>query len=292
VISRAVVRDLFDERESAHIFSQLMLVMGAAPILAPWLGSQLLAVSGWRLIFLVLAGFGLLCFLVSAWALPETLPPSRRTRGGMPAVFRSFGELLGNRRFLGYVLVAGCTAGAQFAYIAGSAFVFIELHGVSAQHFALFFGGNALGLIGAAQINRLLLRRHTPESILPWALTINMLAGIALAICGETDWGGFPALVILLFACMSCMGFSFPNLAAAALAPFGRAAGSASAVLGTVQFAVGGLAGALVGLLHNGTALPMTAIIAVCSIGGFVVLHTLARPGVVAATDVEIPVNS
>ena len=290
VIARAVVRDLFDERRSAHIFSQLMLVMGAAPILAPWIGGQVLALGSWRAIFVVLAGFGAVCFTASALGLPESLPPERRSRHGMPAVFRTFGELLRNRRFLGYALIAGCTAGANFAYIAGASLVYIELYGVSPQHFGFFFAANALGLIGASQINRLLLRRFTPEAILARSLAVNVLAGAALVFCGATGRGGLPALALLLFVGLSSVGLSFPNLTAAALAPFGRAAGSASAVLGTLQFAVGGLSGALVGLLHNGTALPMTAVFAVCATGALLVLRTLAQPRE-AMTPVALPVT-
>ena len=279
VISRAVVRDLFDERSSTHIFSNLMLIMGVAPIVAPWVGGQLLVLGSWRLIFFLMAAFGCFCFLASAWALPESLPPSRRLQHGVFGVFRTYGTLVGNRNFLGYALVAGCTAGTHFAYLAGVSFVYIELYGISAQNFGLFFAVNALGLIGAAQVNRLLLRRFTSRSILAFALATNMTTGLALAVCGATRWGGFPMLVGLFFVSLSSVGMSFPNLMAAALAPFGRAAGSASSVLGTVQFAVGGLSGALVGLLHNGTAFPMTAMLAACATGGFIALRTMAQHG-------------
>ncbi len=288
VISRAVVRDLFDERASTHIFSNLMLVMGAAPILAPWVGGQLLAFGNWRLIFFLMTGFGVFCLLASAWALPESLPPSRRVRHGLIGVFRTYGTLVGNRNFLGYALVAGCTAGTHFAYLAGVSFVYIDLHGISAQHFGLFFAVNALGLIGAAQLNRLLLRRYASGSILAFALALNMTAGLALAVCGKTGLGGFPALVGLFFVSLSSVGLSFPNLMAAALAPFGRAAGSASSVLGTVQFAVGGLSGALVGLLHDGTAFPMTAMIALCATGGFIALRTMAQYGAISKEKVPV----
>lgn len=281
VVSRAVVRDLFDERAAARMFSQLMLVMGIAPIVAPWLGGQILTFGSWRLIFLLLAAFGCACFVMTALALPETHPPVRRTREGLLAALRTFGSLLQHRQFLGYSLVAGFTSGTNFAYIAGSSFVYIELYGVSVQHFGLFFGLNALGLMVSTQMNRWLLLRRAPETILAGALATNLTAGLALAVCGATGWGGLPAVMVFLFVSLFSIGLSFPNLAAAAMAPFGRKAGSASAVLGTLQFAVGGIAGAAVGLLHNGTALPMTGTVAVCAMGGFAALHTLVtrRPG-------------
>lgn len=279
VVGRAIVRDLFDERSSAHLFSQLMLVMGAAPILAPWLGGQLLLLRGWRLIFLVLAAFGCLCFVATACGLPETHPPARRTRQGAADVLRGLWALLRDRRFLGYCLVAGFCAGTMFAYISGSSFVYIELHHISAQHFGYFFGLNAVGLIGAAQINRLLLRRWTPEAILARVLVANVVAAAGLALCGATGWGGLPGIAVFLFACLFCLGIANPNFAAAAMAPFGKKAGSASAVLGTLQFAIGGLAGAAVGLLHNGTAIPMAGTVATCALGALLAFHFLTRPG-------------
>ena len=278
VIARAVVRDLFDEREAARMFSQLMLVMGVTPVLAPWLGGQILAFANWRMIFYLLTGFGLFCLLMSARFLPETLPDARRARGGLPATLRDFGRLLRDRRFLGYTLVAGFGAGTLFAYIAGSPYVFIQLHHVSEQRFGLFFGLNAAGFIGAAQFNRWLLHRCSPEAILPAATGGGLVAGLLLALCGATGWGGLPAFAALLFACLSMLGVAGPNIAAAALAPFGRAAGSASALLGTAQFLLGALAGGFVGLFHNGTAFPMSATVAAASAGGYLALRTLARP--------------
>jgi DHA1 family bicyclomycin/chloramphenicol resistance-like MFS transporter len=281
VITRAVVRDLYDERQAAGIFSQLMMVMGVAPILAPWVGGQILLWGSWRLIFFLLTGFGCFCFAATALGLPETLPPQRRRREGATGVLRIFRDLLRHRGFRGYALVAGFTSGTMFAYIAGSSFVYMELYGVSAQHFGLFFGANACGMALAGQANRWLLRRSAPEAILNGAMWASLALGLALAACGATVFGKLPVLAGLLFCALFSNGIVFPNLMAAVMAPFQRTAGSASALLGTVQFAVGGLAGAMVGLLYNGTALPMTGTLAACAAGGFFALRTLhKRPSV------------
>ncbi len=277
VIARAIVRDLFEGHESAHFFSQLMVVMGVAPIAAPWLGGQVLSLGNWRLIFVALAAFGGLCLLLSAFTLRETLPAERRTGKGIADVVKTFGSLLRHRVFAGYALVAGLCSGVLFAYIAGAPLVYIELHHVSPQHFGLFFGANAVGLIGAAQLNRLLLRTHTIEGVLRTAMIANLIITIALAIVGATGWGGLPALAILLFLCMACIGLSGPNLMTAALAPFRSSAGSASALLGLAQYAVGGIAGALVGILHNHSAVPMTAVVAACGIGSFIALGLVPK---------------
>ena len=277
VITRAVVRDLYDERQAAGIFSQLMMVMGVAPILAPWVGGQILLWGSWRLIFFLLTGFGCFCFAATALGLPESLPPQRRRREGITGVLRVFRDLLRHRGFRGYALVAGFTSGTMFAYISGSSFVYMELYGVSAQHFGLFFGANACGMAFAGQANRWLLRRATPEAILNGAMQVSLALGLALAACGATGFGKLPLLAGLLFCALFSNGVVFPNLMAAIMAPFQRTAGSASALLGTVQFAVGGLAGAMVGVLYNGTALPMTGTLAACAAGGFLALRTLHK---------------
>jgi len=280
VIARAVVRDLYDHKQSAHVFSQLMIVMAAAPILAPWVGGQVLTFGSWRLIFYVLAGFGVLCFLLAALAVPESHPPVNRTTAGLRKSLRTFGALLRHRSFVGYSLVAGFTSGGNFAYITGSAFVYITVFGVSTQNFSYFFGANAFSLIVASQMNRWLLRRFHPEQILERALSISLVSSASvLILCGLTGVGGIEVLAVLIFVCFLCSGTAFPNVAATAMAPFGRNAGSASALLGTVQFAIGGLAGATVGIWYDGTALPMTGTLAACVLGAVLALHLVARRG-------------
>lgn len=277
VVTRAIVRDLYDEHEAALIYSQLMTVMGMAPILAPWVGGQILLYGNWRLIFYVLTGFGVFCFLATLFWLPETLPPQRRRAESAWGVLRVFRDLLRHRGFRGYALVAGFGSGITFAYISGSSYVYINLYGVSEQHFGYFFGANACGLALAAQVNRFLLRKATPEAILEGAFTAALVLGLSMAFCGATGFGKFPAIVVLLFLTLFCAGIAFPNLLAAVMAPFKRTAGSASALLGTVQFAVGGMAGALVGLLNNGTAFPMTGILAACALGAFLSLRAVHK---------------
>ncbi|HAJ36966.1 MAG TPA: Bcr/CflA family drug resistance efflux transporter, partial [Chloroflexi bacterium] len=171
VIGRSVVRDLFDERESARMFSFLVLVMGIAPITAPLIGGQLLVLFGWRSIFLVLAAFGVLCFVMVWLWLEESLPHARRTTTGLGSALRSYGGLLADARYMGFALAGGLASAAMFAYISGSPFVFIELNGVPPAQFGLFFGANAFGLIAASQLNRWLLTYYTSTQLLVVALS-------------------------------------------------------------------------------------------------------------------------
>jgi len=277
-IGRSIVRDLFDQRESARMYSILMLMMGVAPITAPFIGGQILVTFGWRPIFLALSGFGLACLAAVLFILPETAPPERRTRAGLGAALRAYGDLLADGRFMGYTAASALAIGAMFAYIAGSPFVFIELNGVRPDRYGLLFGANAVGLIMASQFNRWLLRYYTSCRILRVALAIMAGGGLLLAAATATGFGGFQAMLLLLFFCISSNGLVQPNALALAMAPHGRQAGSASALLGATQSALAAALGALVGLLHNGTELPMMVTIAACGPAAFLVVQRLGLP--------------
>ena len=276
VIARSVVRDLFDPRDSARMYSFLMLMMGLAPITAPLIGGQILVVWGWRAIFVVLSGFGLACLAAVLFALPETLPPERRTRAGLGAALRTYGGLLADRRFMAYAAASALAIGAMFAYIAGSPFVFIELHGVRPERYGFLFGTNALGLISASQLNRWLLRHYGSGQILRAGLGIMAGSGLLLLAATGLGVGGFGVMLVLLFCCIATYGLVQPNAIALAMAPQGRQAGAASALLGACQSILGAAVGGLVGLLHNGTALPMVVVIAACVTAA---LLTLRRMG-------------
>lgn len=283
VITRSVVRDLFDARESARMYSFLMLVMGLAPITAPLIGGQILLFFGWRGIFWLLAFFGIACVLLVWFGLPETLPPERRVSTGPLQALRIYGRILTDRRFVGYALTSGCVAAGMFAYISGSPFVIIELYGVAPEHYGLIFGANAFGLIMASQINRRLLQRFPGDTIQAIALGTIVTSGVVLVLVAGSGLGGLPGLLVPLFICIAGYGLVSPNATAAAMAPHGSAAGSASALLGSLQFIVGAAAGTLVGVLYNSTALPMAAVIAVCLVCGATSFALLAQPRRAAA---------
>lgn len=268
VISRAIVRDLYDTAEAARMFSLLMLVMGAAPILAPLVGGQLLLFTGWRGIFLSLGLFGFLSFCASLIWLPESLPPEKRLQQSLAEMAASYGSFFSRRQYLYYAVALGAIAGFNFSYIAGAPHLFIELHGISPQHFGIIFGLNAAGLIGASQLNRKLLRRYLSEQILQVTFAVNLLGALLLTIAVTAGIGGFATQLVLLFVCLCTTGLLYPNVTALALAPFATAAGTASALLGTIQYTLGATAGVFVGTFHNGTGLPMVLTMAVCSVIG------------------------
>jgi DHA1 family bicyclomycin/chloramphenicol resistance-like MFS transporter len=161
-----------------------------------------------------------------------------------------------------------------FAYIAGSPFVFMKLFGISEQHYGWIFGVNALGLITASQVNRVLLRKRTSAEIILRASTLQFIFGLLLALGSRLHLLGFAGTFLLIFGFMMMQGFVFPNASALAIEPFTRNAGSASALLGSLQMTSGAVASALVSYFHNGTALPMAGVMTVCGLLSFATLLT------------------
>ena len=286
VIATAVVRDLFTGTAFARMLSRLLLVMGAAPVLAPTLGSELLRWTQWRGVFAALAVFGVLLMLVAVLGLPETLPPARRQRGGPLHIVRLYGGLLRDRAFVGLIMVAGLAMAALFAYVAGSSFVMQEQYGLDEQQFGIAFGAGAIGLIAATQGNVRLLRRYTPQRILLVALLAGTAAALVLVALAVTGLGGLPALLVALWLVLAATGLALPNAPALALSRHGEAAGTASALLGAVQFGVGAVAAPLVGVLGNG-AVAMAAVIAGGLASALLALLVVARPDQLAAVEAE-----
>ena len=286
VIAMAVVRDLFNGAAFAQLLSRLLLVMGAAPILAPTLGSELLRWTQWRGVFAALAVFGVLLLLIAVLGLRETLPPARRQRGGVLPTVRLYGSLLRDRAFVGLVLVAGLAMAALFAYVGGSSFVLQEQYGLNEQEFGFAFGAGAIGLIAATQGNVRLLRRYSPERILLAALFVGTGAALVLLGVAATGLGGLPALLASLWVVLASAGLALPNAPALALTRHGEAAGTASALLGAVQFGIGALAAPLVGVLGTG-AVAMTLVIAGGLASALVVLLLVVRPARLSALEPE-----
>ena len=169
-------------------------------------------------------------------------------------------RILRDREYLGWVLSGGLVFAGLLAYISGSSFVFIELFHVPPERFGLYFGANAIGLMIASQVNRCLAARVRPEVIVRMVLPIAVIAGVTLLVDAYTGFGGFPGILVPLFCFIACHGFVAPNTTALAMSPYGAVAGSASALMGTLQFVLGAAAGGLVSAFGNGTAVPFAAV--------------------------------
>ena len=260
VVSMAVVRDLFRGIRAAQLLSRLVLVLGVAPILAPSLGSALLALTSWRGIFVVLALVALLMLVLAFVALPETLPVERRRPVSLVGSLRAYGSLFGDRLFIVMVLVAGLMFATLFAYISGASFVLQDLYGLTPQQFGLAFSANAVGMIAMTQLNPWLVKRFSPVSVLTFGVLLAVSGAVTLLILMLLGVDGWLAFMAPLFFVISAAGLSFPNAPAIALNRHGESAGTAAAMLGASQFMIGGAVAPLVGVFGNGTPVPMAAI--------------------------------
>ncbi|MEU6367208.1 multidrug effflux MFS transporter [Streptomyces sp. NPDC046931] len=281
VIARAVVRDLYDGVAIARFFSTLMLISGVAPIVAPLIGGQILRVTDWRGVFVVLTAVGI-ALAALVWArLPETLPRAGRHCGGVGFALRSMRTLLADRAFTGYTVAGGFAFAALFAYISASPFVIQEIYGASPQTFSLLFGLNSVGLLVAGQINgKVLVGRVGPDKVLAAGLTVVTLAAAALLlmVTGALGPVGLAPVATALFVLMSAMGFTLPNTQALALMRTRHHAGSASALLGTSSFLIATVVSPLVGIAGVHTAVPMAVVQLAAALVAATCFVTLCRP--------------
>lgn len=276
VIGRAVIADLFAGKAAAAFFSAVASINGLAPILAPVIGGQVLRVGTWRTVFWVLAGIGVLLLVLSMLIVRESLPPDRRTSGGLPATLTAFAALARDRGYVGCVLAGSLVTAAMFGYISASPFVLQDRFGLSAQWFSACFALNALGIVGATQLGRLLLRRTSSVTLLTVGVLQGLAGSVLLGLTVAAGWG-LPMVLISLFVMVSAVGFALPHASAIAMDRHRRIAGSASALLGLTQFALGAITAPLVGLGDpaSGVALAVVAV-AATALGALALLA--ARP--------------
>jgi len=290
VIALAIARDLYSGIALARCISLLMMVNFLAPIIAPIFGGQLLRFSSWRGVFVTLALISVVFLLASAFGFGETLPADSRQSGGISATFRAFRNLLADRRFIGYALSCSFAFAAGIVYISVSPFILENIYGLSPQLFSLLFGINALGLAIMAQVSARLVGRVSPQKLLTWGVATIAIAATAL-LMGILSGIGLAGVLASFFVMTASLGFIAPNATALALANTNtRTAGSASALLGVLQFSIGAVAAPLVGLGGTTTAVPMAAAIAVFGLATLVTLIVFCRPAqALAEARVEHP---
>jgi DHA1 family bicyclomycin/chloramphenicol resistance-like MFS transporter len=276
VIPRAVVRDLAEGHAAAVLMSRLALVMGAAPILAPTVGSAVLAFADWRGIFWILTAYGATCCVLVAFLLPDTLPPDRRITLHVGKQLARYRSILGERNFLSHATMGGFATFAFFAYLGGSSPVFIQGFHLTPAQYAIIFGANSFGLICCAQLNPFVLRRFGHSRVLSTVAGVHLCATAALTTIAFAGLHSLALVVAPIFVAIACMGMLNPNTIVGALARHAQHAGSASAVMGTGQYLLGAFSGLMVGLLTDGTPRGMAALMLAGSIG--MVLADLWRP--------------
>ncbi|WP_339288481.1 multidrug effflux MFS transporter [Paenibacillus sp. FSL E2-0201] len=278
VVSRAAVRDLYSGSELTKFFSLLMIVNGLGPILAPVIGGQLLRVTTWQGIFLVLFAAGIIICLTILLRLPETLPKERRSKSGLKGTLLTFRVLLGNRKFMGYALSQGFVTASMFAYISGSSFVLQNIFAVTPQVYSLIFAMNGLGIIITGQIAGRLAGKVSETKLLLSGLLLCTMGGILLLLTILVG-GGLIPILICLFAVVSSVGIVGATSFSLAMQDQGETAGSASALIGLIPLLLGSCVAPLVGLGGVESALPMAIVIACTGVLSILSYLLLVRRG-------------
>ena len=271
VTSRAMVRDLFEVKQNAKIFSTLMLVVAVSPIIAPTAGGYITAVFGWRYVFAMLVIINIIIIAGVYLLLPESKKPDPNFSLKAGAIIKNFATIIKHPQFYAYALTGAIAYGGLCAYISGSPYVFMEIFRVNEKQYGWIFALIAVGIISASQVNTLALKKYSSEQIIKAASFCQSVIGITLAVISLTGFSELFTTIFFIFLFLCCQGFIFPNASALSLAAFGNNAGSASALMGAIQMSVGAGASALVSFLENGTSLPMAGVMACCSLTAFLV---------------------
>lgn len=278
ILPRAMVRDLADGPEAARLMSRLMLVMGVAPITAPMLGAFIVSFASWRMIFGICALYGVAAIALAWTYLPDTLPLERRTRIGTVGVLVRYVGILRERAFLTHAGVGSFNAACLFAYLAGSPQIFINMYGWHTAGYAVLFGVNSAAYIAISQLNPGLVNRYGIAPVISFAVIALLSACLLLTLLALHPIGALPIAGSLLL-CEVGFGLLTPCSMVGALSRHQAHAGSASALFGTLQYGGGALAGLLVGVLANRTALPMALVMLACALAAFG--SARARPSLV-----------
>lgn len=257
-IPRAIVRDIFTPQESARVFSHLILVMGLAPVFAPLVGNLILEHFGWRAIFAFLAGFAVFCLVISYRSIPETTGPNKDEK--ISKAFRKYWGILHDPRFVINALAGGFMMGGLFAYVTGSPAIYLDFFGISSRHYGLIFSINSIGFIVFSQINARLLRKYSIDILFRKIIVAPLIIGLALAFCPSDFW----CVTGLFFLFLCSCGMIFPNTTALALANHAKHSGSASALLGTIQFAIAAISSFLVSEFYREDISIICLVVAIC----------------------------
>lgn len=280
VVAMAIVRDLFGGRRLVVMLSRLALVSGVAPVIAPLIGSALLAVMPWRGIFVVLAVYGFV-MLVSAIALvPETLPKARRGAAGGASVLARYRSVFSDGVFIGVLIIGGMTFSGLFSYLSSSSFLFQEGYGFDAQQYGMLFAVNSLGVVLGVQTASRLAARFGPQWVLAFSTGVLVLASAAIIVIDQTGLGLWPTMAAL-FVFMTACGFTFPCVQVLALDRHGEAAGTAASIIGACNFGVAGLISPIVGWIARDagiTATTMASVMVGCAVIGCLSLWLIVRP--------------
>lgn len=253
MLARAMIRDLYARTRAAQMLSTLVIISAIAPVVGPLLGGQIVTIASWRAVFWLLVVMGAAMF-IALWWLPETLPGEKRLTTPISSAFGNYASLLKNREFMRYTLCVSFFYVAAYAFIAGSPFVYISYYHVDPQHYGWLFAVNIIGVMALSSVNRRLVQRHPLHTLLRVAAFVAALATVLLALSVKTHMGGMVAMVLTIFIFFSMNGIVAAASTAAALDTVpSNLAGSASALIGSLQYGSGIVSSLLLSVFSDGT---------------------------------------
>ncbi|MBC7466123.1 MAG: multidrug effflux MFS transporter [Bdellovibrio sp.] len=265
VASMAMVRDFFPVKDSAKVFSLLILVLGTSPLVAPTVGGYVTAIFGWHSVFIILSVMAFFMMLAVALALPDKHKPDASISLKLKPIFKNYLTVLKIPPFYTYTFTGAIAFCGLFAYVAGSPMVFMDIYQLDAKTFGWIFAFLSVGFISASQVNSFLLRRFESQQIAMTALIVQTMTAYVFLVFVLNAWITLPLFIMFLFIVLACVGFTAPNTSALALAPFSKYAGSASALMGAVQMGLGAITSLLLGFLNTKTSLPMVVTMCISS---------------------------
>ncbi|MDG4856148.1 Bcr/CflA family efflux MFS transporter [Mesorhizobium sp. M1A.F.Ca.IN.022.07.1.1] len=272
-VPRAIVRDLHTGNEAAKLMSLLMLVFSVSPILAPLTGSQIIESFGWRAVFWTVTGAAALATILLATSLKETRSAEERANSSFGTALAGYRYLMSDRNFLGLTTIAGFGIASFFVYLSSSSFILIDHYGLSPSVYSVFFSINAVAFIGMSQLTGMLADRFGLKRVVWVAVTGYATVMVALFAIMASGVDRLDVMAALLFVGYGFLGLVIPTTSVLAMEEHGEIAGTASALMGTLHFAIGALAMGVAGLFFDGTPLPMVAGITLCAVISF----TLAK---------------
>jgi len=286
VASVAMVRDLFPVHENAKVFALLMLVLGVSPMIAPAIGGYVTVAFGWHSVFLILMAIGFLNLIASWLWLPNSFKPDINMSLKPKPIIKGFLAVLKVPQFYTYAFTGALAFAGLFAYVSGSPLLFMTIFKVKEETYGWIFAFLSIGLIGASNINTILLKKFSSERIIVFASFAQLIVTLCFIIGGIFNWYGLGTTIFLLFLFLCCLGFVSPNASALTLFPFTKNAGTASALMGAVQMGIGAIASVGVGIFNVTSMVPMAGIMALTSTMAFTIL-LLGRKKIIESATVN-----
>jgi DHA1 family bicyclomycin/chloramphenicol resistance-like MFS transporter len=272
VASMAMVRDIFPVKDNAKIFALLILILGVSPMIAPTVGGYVTAVFGWQLIFIILAVIATLITIAVIFFLPESYQPDPTHSLKPKPIINSFWSVMKHPQFFTYAICGAVGFSGLFAYLAASPFVFMDVFGISSKVYGWIFALLSVGFIGSSQVNGMLTRRYKSEEIVNVTLPAMVVISFIFLTGSILGWFGLYSTIIMIFAFLCCVGITYPNTSALSLAPFSKNAGTAAALMGALQMAVGTLVSVLVSQFKSRSSIPMAGLMAAAAVLAFMIL--------------------